>query len=78
MVTHAVTITWYLFSAVERGLKQETRGREREQLKWIQLQLFKVLTGVVEDNTVDGFCGVNKQHLGSILLNGPDRVCMQA
>ena len=66
---------WSLFSAVEKGIKQETRGSERNQLKWIQPQLFKVLTEVVEENPVDGCDGMN-EHLQSILLKGPEMVYM--
>ena len=50
-----------------------TRGREQDQLKWIQVQLFKVLTEVVEENPVDGCCGDNEP-LESILLKGPEKV----
>ena len=67
---------WSLFSAVQKGFRQETRGREREQLKWIQLQLFKVLTGAVEENPVDGCGGINPS-LELILLKGPEMVYMQ-
>ena len=50
-----------------------TVGRKRDQLKCIRVQLFKVLTEVVEENPVDGCCGDNK-HLESILREGPEKV----
>ena len=64
---------WSIFSVVEKGLKQVTSGKERDRLKWIQLQLFKILTGVVEENPVECCAGISK-HLESVLLNGPEKV----
>ena len=66
---------WCPFSAVEKGLKQVARGKERDRLKWIQLQLFKVLTGVVEENLVD-CCAVVNKHLEQVLHEGPEKVSM--
>ena len=73
MCLYSYNACWSLFSVVEKGLKHMTRGRERDRLKWIQLQLFKVLTGVVEENPIGGCAGSNK-HLKSILLQGPEKV----
>ena len=63
------------FRVIEKGFKQVTRGRERVQLKWIHLQLFKVLTGAVEENPVDG-CDRIDEDLESILFKGPEMVLL--
>ena len=73
-MTYAISCVC-LFRVIEKGFRQETRGREKDQLKWIHLQLFKVLTGAVEENPVDGCDGIN-EHLKSILLEGPEMVLL--
>ena len=50
-----------------------TRGREKDQLKWIHLQLFKVLTEAVKENPVDGCDEIDKD-LHSVLHQGPEMV----